>query len=106
MVNGNQSSRFSIQNIFHFFLSKCFKKWYLPIIYKNKCIMCTVLSCGPGVRAVLLRDRRLQPASRQAGDVSAVQYSTVQYNTIHNRVDHWIFNDVLRAGAPPGPCTA
>ena len=82
MVNGNQSSRFSIQNIFHFFLSKCFKKWYLPIIYKNKCIMCTVLSRGPGVCAVLLRDRRLQRAARQARDVSAVQYSEVQCSKV------------------------
>ena len=82
MVNGNQSSRFSIQNIFLFFYQNVFKNGIYLIIYKNKCIMCTVLSCGPGVRAVLLRDRRLQRAARQARDVSAVQYSEVQCSTV------------------------
>ena len=54
--------------------------------------MCTMLSRGPGVRAVLLRDRRLQRAARQARDVSAVQYSeaqcsTVQYSTVRQAGD-------------------
>ena len=44
--------------------------------------MCTVLSRGPGVCAVLLRDRRLQRAARQARDVSAVQYSEVQCSKV------------------------
>ena len=56
--------------------------YLLSIIYKYKCIMCTVLSRGPGVRAVLLRDRRLQRAARQARDVSAVQYSEVQCSKV------------------------
>ena len=48
-----------------------------------------MFSRWPGVCAVLLRDRRLQRAARQAGDVSTVQYCAVQYCAVqYSAVQH------------------